>query len=245
MRWERHHIEIKESVLSVLCKPAFIKPVRKTILSSRRQIENVIAEHPEFLTAHHPLKFQHYPSSMIKRMCIESKKVNVGPMAAVAGLVAEQCLESIINAGAQEAVVDNGGDIAVFIHKPLNVGIYAGEQFFPDLAFKIIPRDKPLGICTSSGTVGHSFSYGNADAAIVISENIVLADAAATALANRIHSPGDLTTCFEILDDLPQIEGSMVILGDKISIWGNLPKITQSKEIKELITRGKNSIEGD
>jgi len=241
MRWVRHHIKIKESVLSVLCKSVFIKPVRKTILSSRRQIENVIAEHPEFLTAHHPLEFQHYPSSMIEKMCIESKKVNVGPMAAVAGIVAEQCLKRIIKAGAQEAVIDNGGDIAIFIQKPLNVGIYAGEQFFPDLAFKIIPRDKPLGICTSSGTVGYSFSYGDSDAAIVISENIVLADAAATALANRVHSPKDLPTCFEIFDNLPEIEGSMVIVGDKISMWGNLPQIIQSKETKELITRGRIS----
>jgi len=245
MSWERHHIEIKESVLSVLCKPAFIIPAKKAILYSRKHIEKVIAEHPEFLTSHHPVEFQQYSSSIIEKMCMESKRVNVGPMAAVAGLVAEQCLESIINAGAQEAVIDNGGDIALYINKPLNVGIYAGEQFPLSLAFRLHPRKEPMGICTSSGTVGHSFSYGKADAAIVISKNIVLADVTATALANRIQSPEDLSSCFEILEELPEIEGSMIILGDKISLWGNLPEIIQSEESKELITRGRNSTEAD
>jgi ApbE superfamily uncharacterized protein (UPF0280 family) len=135
--------------------------------------------------------------------------------------------------------VDNGGDIALFIRQPLQVGIYAGEDFSLNLALDLEPRNKPLGICTSSGTVGHSFSYGLADAALVISENIVLADAAATAVANRVHSQDDLNACFDILADLPEIEGSLVILGDKISMWGKLPRIIKAQDARELITRGR------
>ncbi len=238
MRWKRHHIEIKESILSVLCKPAFIDYGKKAILHTRKQIEVIIDKHPNFKTTHSPLKLPSYSSPIIKRMCIESKKVEVGPMATVAGVIAEECLNKILKAGAHEAVVDNGGDIALCIHNPLKVGIYAGENFPLNLAFLIKPRKKPIGICTSSGIVGHSYSYGKAHAAIVISENIILADAAATALGNKVNTEKNLKSCFEILNDLTEIEGSMVILGNKISLWGKLPQIIQSNVRKELITMG-------
>lgn len=238
MRWKRHHLEIRESIISVLCDPDFIEAGKKSIIHTRKQIEQVISKHPEFETSHTPLGFLSYPHSLIKKMCVESKKVGVGPMAAVAGTVADECLKSIIRVGAREAVIDNGGDIALKIYQPVNIGIYAGKTFSPDLAFHVQPRDNPLGICTSSGTVGHSFSYGKANAAVVISENIILADATATALANRIIEEKDLTSCFEFLDRIPDIEGSLVILNNKISLWGKLPHIIKSNFKEELITKG-------
>lgn len=239
MRWKKHHIEIKESVITVLCDPAFIASGRKGVVWFRKQIKNCIEQYPEFKSSHTPLPSPPDCHPVIQKMHTESQKAGVGPMAAVAGTVAEQCLESVLNAGASEAVVDNGGDIALFIHKSLNVGIYAGESFPLNLAFEIKPRSRPLGICTSSGTVGHSFSYGKADAAVVISENIILADAAATALANRVQSEDDLSSCFDFLTCLPEIEGSLVIWRDKISLWGKLPPIVKSKDARKLITRGR------
>ncbi|MFO7889824.1 MAG: UPF0280 family protein [bacterium] len=239
MRWKRHHLEIKESIMSVLCKAAFIESGRKAIMHTRRQIEDIIAEYPDFKTTHAPLKLSGCTPSVIKKMCVESKKVEVGPMAAVAGTIADECLKTMIHVGAREAVVDNGGDIALFIRSPVNIGIYSGKNSPLNLAFQIKPRNNSLGICTSSGTVGHSFSYGKANAAVVISENIVLADAAATAIANRVSTENDLTSCFEILNKLPEIEGSLVILNDKISLWGKLPRIIKSNIREELITKGQ------
>ena len=241
MRWKRHHIEIKESVITVLCPPSFIESGKKAVLDTRKQIEDFIARYPEFKSSHTSLQPPPGSASLIKKMYQESGKVEVGPMAGIAGAVAEQCLKQLLKAGAREAVVDNGGDIALFIRQPLKVGIYAGEGFSLNLALDLEPRNQPLGICTSSGTVGHSFSYGLADAALVISENIVLADAAATAVANRVHSPDDLNSCFDILTCLSEIEGSLVILGDKISMWGKLPRIITSRDSRELITRGRGN----
>ena len=94
-----------------------------------------------------------------------------------------------------------------------------------------------IGICTSSGTIGHSFSYGNADAAVVISQNPILADAAATALGNRIQNKEDLDTCFHFLEDIDEIEGALVIFRDKIALWGELPKLVQAEMNTKLVTR--------
>ena len=239
MRWKKHHIEIKESVITVLCDPAFIEAGKKGILQVRKEIEDFISDHAEFESSHSPLNPPPGSAPVIKKMYTESKKAGVGPLAAVAGTVAAQCLEEVMKAGAPEAVVDNGGDIALFIRQPLKVGIYAGENFPLNLGFEVEPRTRPLGICTSSGTVGHSFSYGKADAAVVISENIILADAAATALANRVLSEDDLNSCFDFLTSLPEIEGSLVIWQDKISLWGTLPPLVKCKDASKLITRGR------
>ncbi|MBN1783036.1 UPF0280 family protein, partial [bacterium] len=97
---------------------------------------------------------------------------------------------------------------------------------------------EPLGICTSSGTVGHSFSYGKADAAVVISRNIILADAAATALGNRVHQKEDLENCFDFLEDIREIQGALVVYQDQVAMWGALPELTEVRMDENIITRG-------
>ena len=111
----------------------------------------------------------------------------------------------------------------------LQVGIYAGKDFSLNLALEVKPRNKPLGICTSSGTVGHSFSYGKADAAVVISENIVLADAAATAVGNLIKQPDDIPGGIVFARGIEGIKGLLIITGDKMGLWGEV-KICQTAE---------------
>ena len=160
-------------------------------------------------------------------------------MASVAGAFAEACLRDMVHAGAEEAIVDNGGDIAFLIREPVRVGIFAGASKAGNLAFELEPRPEPFGICTSSGTVGPSFSYGRADAAVVISPNPVLADAAATALGNRVKGGDDLGSCFDFMESLHEIEGAMVIVGDKVALWGKLPGIVKAEVDAGLITRGK------
>ena len=239
MRWERHHFEKKESIVTFLCKSQYIRIGQKSLLNSRRILENYIQKNPEFATTHLPFRPSKDAPELIRRMCKNAEKVNVGPMAAVAGTLAEESLKAILGAGAKEAVVDNGGDIALFIQKPVNIGIFAGNSPISELAFEVNPRDEPFGICTSSGTVGHSFSYGKADAAVVVSSNIGLADAAATALGNRVKGEEDLNGCFNFLEEVPEIEGALVIYHDRIALWGELPRLIKSRVDVNLITRGE------
>ncbi len=238
MRWERYHFEKEESIVTFLCKSQYVESGQKSLLNSRKILENYIRENPEFATTHLSYHASKDAPELIRLMCREAEKVDVGPMAAVAGALAQESLKAILDAGAEEAVVDNGGDIALFIREPVSIGIFAGDSPINQVAFEVVPRNKPFGICTSSGTVGHSFSYGRADAAVVVSSNAILADAAATALGNRVKEEKDLDRCFTFLENVPDIEGALVIYHDKIALWGELPELVKSRVDVNLITKG-------
>ena len=234
----RFHFELKETIVTLLCDTQYRKAGEDALLRIRSELETTIQEDPEFQSTHKAhLPLEHAPG-FVKSMCLESARVGIGPMASVAGTFAGQALDDMAAAGASQAIVDNGGDIAMKISKPVFVGIYAGQSKIRNLAFEVEARESKWGICTSSGTVGHSFSYGNADAAVVLSPNITLADAAATALGNRIHSEADLKTCFDFLEPLEEIEGALVILGDKMALWGDLPRLVRMEVDETLVTAG-------
>ncbi len=126
---------------------------------------------------------------IVKTMAEAAEKAGVGPMAAVAGAIAEYVGRELLPFS-REVIVENGGDIFLKTQKTRSIGIYAGESspFTGKLALRIEPKDTPLGICTSAGTVGHSLSFGKCDAAILVSPSASLADAAATAVGNLIQS---------------------------------------------------------
>jgi hypothetical protein len=236
---QRHHYEYKDTIVTVMSDPRYFGVADQSLTRSRNLLEDYIRRDPVFHETHRP----HVPLSgadpLAVRMAESASKAGVGPMAAVAGAFAEACLSDMIRAGADRAVADNGGDIAFFIREPVRVGIFAGASPVRNLAFEVEPRPEIFGICTSSGTVGPSFSYGRADAAVVVSADIVLADAAATALGNRVMSEADLDSCFDFMESMREIEGALVILGDRVALWGKLPRLVRSEVNPELITKGK------
>jgi len=241
MRFKRHHFELDQSIITFLCPDHYVEVGKQAVKIIRQDLQQYILKHPEFETSHHPLIPQKGAPDIIQRMCKASQQVGVGPMASVAGAVAIAALQAILDEGAPEAVVDNGGDIALYIQEPLHVGIFAGFKGAQNLAFEVEPKNSFYGICTSSGTVGPSISYGKCDAATVISKDILLADAAATALGNQIKEQSDIQNAFKIFDHIEAIEGAMVILGDQIGLWGQLPRLSQMIVDTKLITKGEKS----
>ena len=240
---QRHHFEYKDTIVTVMSDPRYFEVADRALKRCRNVLEDYLQKDPVFRETHHP----HVPlpgaDALAVCMAETASKAGVGPMAAVAGAFAEACLLDMIHAGTEQAIVDNGGDIAFFIRKPVRVGIYTGASPVKNLAFEVEPRPEPFGICTSSGTVGPSFSYGRADAAVVVSADAILADAAATALGNRVRSETDLESCFDFMKSIREIEGALVILGDRVALWGRLPRLVRSKVDPELITKGKKEIE--
>lgn len=192
-------------------------------MEQRRILESYILKIPEFKTTHAPFHPAEHAPALIRHMAVQSEKAGVGPMASVAGTLASEALHAILKAGAREAVVDNGGDMALFIREPVRVGLFTGFDTLNELALELEPRNEIYGICTSSGVVGPSYSYGKANAAVVISANVTLADAAATALGNRIRKTEDLETCFRFLEPIPEIEGALVVFQGKIALWAACP----------------------
>lgn len=231
--------KIKETIVTIIAeKDTHIEAAKKEIQKRRREIEQFIQEDNFFKFTFEPYKYPKDAPKVIKKMCRSSEKFNIGPMSTVAGVIAEYAVKAMISSGAQYAIVDNGGDIALFSNKTVNVGIYTGNTSTDNFALQILPRDNILGICASSGKIGHSLSFGNTDAVIVISYDVALADAAATALGNLVNTEKDIKNAFKILEHIKEISAAMIIIDNKIGLWGKVPKIIPAKVPYELITKG-------
>ncbi len=143
-------------------------------------------------------------------------------MAAVAGAVAQHVGDGLLNLS-DEVIVENGGDVFVMADGIMTLGIYAGDTpLGGKLGIRIDCAGSPLGVCTSSAVIGHSLSLGKADAAVVISRSCTLADAVATATANRVQSPKDVSSAVDFAREIPGVLGVVVIAGEKICAWGDL-----------------------
>jgi len=237
---KREHFRLKETVATIIAEEdSYIEAAKEEIKKRRNEIEQFIRKDKFFEVSLKPYKCSKEDPKIIKKMCGSSEKLNVGPMATVAGVIAEYAVKAMVSKGAKHAIIDNGGDIAIFSDRTVRVGIYTGNRYTGRFAFQVLPMDKILGICTSSGKIGHSLSFGNTDAVTVISHDVSVADAAATALGNLVYTIHDTKNAFKILDDIEEITGATIIIDDKIGLWGNVSQIIPAKVPYELITRGR------
>lgn len=215
---------VKETDLHILTdKPLDEVFIKERINSYRRNIEDYIAKDRRFLTALKPLAVELNAAPIVKKMVKAARHANVGPMAAIAGAVAEFLGRDLLKKRYKEVIIENGGDIFLVTRKIRKIGIYAGKsKLCNKLYLKIKPQDTPLGICTSSGTIGHSLSFGLADAVTILSKNASLADAVATAVANRVKSPQDLQNAADFAKSIKGILGVIIIIKDHLISWGKV-----------------------
>ena len=215
-------VVVKETDLYVRARRNLKRKALKAVLKYRALLEKYIERHPEFLTALEPLEVGEDAPQIVKDMAEAARKAGVGPMAAVAGAIAEYVGRELLPFSS-EVIVENGGDIFLKTLKKRLVGVYAGESSFTGkIALEIQPEETPLGICTSSGTVGHSLSFGRADASIVLSPSTSLADAAATAIGNLIIEASDIPRGIDFAKNVEGIKGVAIIKDDQIGIWGEV-----------------------
>jgi ApbE superfamily uncharacterized protein (UPF0280 family) len=151
-----------------------------------------------------------------------SSQVGTGPMASVAGAIAQSVGEGLLGLS-EEVIVENGGDLFLATKRTVTVAIFAGTSPLSErMGIRVYPYQMPLGMCTSSGTIGHSLSLGKADAVCVLSPSAALADAAATALGNRIQSVRDIEPATDWARSVEGIAGGVVVIGATMASWGEL-----------------------
>ncbi len=207
----------------------FFDIANASLLKNRVELEEYIALHPFFRSTLEPLEVERDAPRVVKLMADAAEKTRVGPMAAVAGALADLMLEDVVKEGCRYAIIENGGDIAMKVDRAAKVVVYAGDSpFSGKIGFEVMPKETPLGVCTSSGTVGHAISFGNADAAVAFADSAALADAAATALGNAVKSEEDVKRAAELAKSL-SIRGAVVINGKSIAAWGRIPRVIKSK----------------
>ena len=191
---------------------------------ARRAVEDHIARFPGFETALSPLDpppNEELPQ-IVTSMYAAGRAAGVGPMAAVAGAIAG-CVGRELRASSSEVLVENGGDIYLDLQHEAFVGLFAGRSAFTGrLGFRVDPKRTPLSVCTSSGTVGPSLSFGRADAAVVFGPDPALADAVATALGNRIRETADLEPAVRWALGVPGVLGAVGVLGVTLAARGEV-----------------------
>jgi len=216
-------VVVRETDLFVHAAKSLEKETRELILQYRGYIESYINRYPEFASTLCPWHEGGPAPIIIQDMTAAGKKAGTGPMAAVAGAIAEHVGRGLLSY-TDEVFVENGGDIFLRTEGSVTVGIFAGQS---PLSMRIglkfdNSEKKPFAVCTSSGTVGHSLSMGKADAICVVSDSASLADAAATAVGNLIRSETDIRKGIDFGKNIEGVRGIVVITGDKIGGWGEI-----------------------
>jgi ApbE superfamily uncharacterized protein (UPF0280 family) len=215
-------VVVKETDLHIRARRDLTAEALVAVKRYRADLEGYIKAHPLFLTTLKPFEVEENAPPIVKEMAEATREVGVGPMAAVAGAIAEKVGMELLPFS-DEVIVENGGDIFLKTSKERFIGVYAGESAFTrKIAFSILPEETPLGVCTSSGTVGHSLSFGYADAVIVFSPSTSLADAAATAIGNRVRLAEDIPDALEFAQNIKGLRGVAIVKGDKMGLWGQV-----------------------
>ena len=215
-------VVVKETDLHVQAESDLTPQCREALIQQRAYLESFIQAHPGFLTALTPWRADSPAPGLVGAMIDASRLTGVGPMAAVAGALAERVGRSLL-AFSDEVVVENGGDVFLSVREAVTVGVDAGRSpLSRRIGLRVAADAMPLAICTSSGTIGHSLSYGAADAVCVVAHQGALADAAATALANRIARPDDLKRALAFARTIEGILGVLAICKDQMGAWGDV-----------------------
>ena len=213
----------KETDLLISATKELKRQAREAVLYYRQDLESYIKQNPDFYTALEPIDVKIDAPAIVKAMADAAKRAGVGPMAAVAGAVAEFVGRDLLKFS-DEIIVENGGDIFVRSRKKRVFGIFAGEKspFTGKLALEAEPSEDGLGVCTSSGTVSHSLNFGNADAALIIAHDAALADAVATPTGNIVKAASDIEKAIEFARSVTGVKGVLILIGDKMGSWGEV-----------------------
>lgn len=196
--------------------------IKERLLFYRHQLDKYINQRPEFKESLTPIEQDIFSPPIIKKMIEASSKIGVGPLACVAGAIAE-FIGNDINSLSDEFILENGGDIYLMTKKQRTILVYAKDSPFSEkIAIRIPPNDRPYGVCTSSGTVGHSLSFGKADAVCIVGDSSLFCDGLATYIGNIVKKRDDIQYAIEKAKTFKEIRGILIIMKEHLGVWGDI-----------------------
>jgi hypothetical protein len=218
----RSWVTVKETDLLVLADRDIGAIVRNIVITERDRLEHYIAAHPSFRESMTPVKTEYAPPRIVRLMIESSRAAGVGPMAAVAGAVCEM-IAAEIGDELHELIIENGGDCLIKSSKLRTVGIFAGDgEDQSPIGVLVRSRGLPIAVCTSSGRIGHSVSFGDSAAATVIAPSCALADAAATAVGNSVRGRDGISAALQTGRSIPGVLGVVVMRDGEMGAWGDV-----------------------
>lgn len=197
----------------------------RLVADLRAGLEGYVATHPHFAESFAPVEVEASAPEIVRSMASAGRAAGVGPMAAVAGAVAERVARGLAPLSA-EVIVENGGDLFIIGREPRTVLLLAGDSpLSGKVAISLPAGAPPLAVCTSSGKVGHSVSLGTAHAVTVVASHGALADAVATAAGNLVHGPEDIERALERAMGVRGVLGAVVVSEDALGALGKIELI--------------------
>ena len=205
------------------------------VFSIRRDLKNYIVKNRDFLLSMEPIKTDENMPLIVRKMVESANAADVGPMACVAGSISEMSLDYLLGLDSRYSIVENGGDIVLVNDRDVLCGIYSKNPVLGNgIAFKIKARKAQLGICTSSGKIGHSISFGEADSVTVISKSASMADALATRIANETNGDTSEDKVFNALECCENyrefFDGVLIVCQEHVATVGRLPRIVETND---------------
>lgn len=226
-RWQHFIAAYKETDLWIGVDPTpRLKEMQEfavnEIITLRKAMDAYLQTDKGYATSLVPYHAKEYAPRIFHQMSEAGEKSGIGPMSAVAGAVARHVALALqANFNIQEIMIENGGDIYADIQEDIDISVFAGQSPLSEkVGLHIEAKETPLGICTSSGTVGPSLSFGKADAVMIICKDVLLADSYATAFANRIQTAEDVDTCITAIGQTEEIIAAIAIKEDKMGVVG-------------------------
>lgn len=215
-------VQVEETDLLIHSSLNHKELATELVHSCRKVLTDYIALYPSFLNSLRPIKCATNAPEIVREMIEASARAGVGPMAAVAGAVAAY-VGVRLKQHSPEVIIENGGDVFMSSKVARRVLVYAGDSpLSQKIALAIDPSERPLGICTSAGKFGHSLSFGNCHAAVVVSQSTALADAAATALGNLVKREEDIRLGLRYMETIPGVDGAIAIINNHMGAFGNI-----------------------
>lgn len=215
-------VKVRETDLWIGADRALVSEARDAVIGVRQTLEAYLKWNPGFLSALSPVSDDILAPPVARDMIRASRSSGVGPMAAVAGAIAEHVGRRLLELSSQ-VIVENGGDVFASLKRPVTVTVLAGRSpLSMRIGLRIPPEGMPAGVCTSSASVGHSLSLGRADAACVVARSTALADSTATSLGNRIRSRADFEKAAAWASQIQGVNGGLVIMGKSMVAWGDV-----------------------
>jgi len=217
-------VKMAETDLHILAPENVDNQALQLVTDVRSGIERYIAARPLFLDDLVPLPMDERAPEVVRQMLAAGLLAGVGPMAAVAGVVAQWVGSELRAAGQAEVIVENGGDLYVARNQPCTVAVYGGESpLSGTLGICLQPDRMPCGVCCSSGTIGHSLSMGKADAVVAVASDTALADAAATRLGNEVgKSRQSIDLALALAETIDGLSGVLILSGNQLGAWGDI-----------------------
>ncbi len=226
----RKHFEIAQTAVTIVTDESYLGYVKNAIYDARNIIEEKISEDPFFGITFDPYPVNKNDNSLIQHMCQASISANVGPMASVAAAIGFYAVSKAVENGCEHIIVDNGGDITMYTSEEVYIGIFSGNDTLSGTAIKVPATSRIVGICSSSGKIGPSVSFGNSSICTVFSDDAILADACATAYGNMIKTgkSEELSEASEKICSIEGVNGCICSCNGMVSMCGDVPKLVRA-----------------